>query len=136
MRFDSSASNSPTSRNVSTCASGMTSRCTGACGWMSLIAAKPSALCTNCPSRASEQNKQSSRCCGTDPLLGHRFGADTDDLADRGVDEPRSVVVAVAAAGAVDEHHVALLRSPALEAQLVRQRAQARTTLLLHGRRD
>src|ERR1017187_7563408 len=104
MRFASSASNSETSRKVSTWRSGSTSTWTGASGLMSLIATKPSARWTWSPSRTSMQNRQSSGCGGKDPLLGDTGRAHADELSDRRVDEPRRVVVAVAAAWAVDEH--------------------------------
>ena len=54
-------------------------------------------------------------------LFGDRGAADTDELADRRVDQPRRVVVAVAAAGTIDEHDVvgADLLTPAREARLV-----------------
>ena len=54
---------------------------------------------------------------------------------DRRVDEPRRVVVAVAAARTVDEHDVLHLAAPAARAELVRQRAQRGAALLLHVRR-
>ena len=46
-----------------------------------------------------------------DPLLGHRVRADAHERPDRRVDEERRVVVAVAAAGPVDEHDVRACRS-------------------------
>src|SRR5690349_19189981 len=126
MRFASRASNSETSRNVSTWCSGSTSTCTGACGLMSLIATNPLPLCTYAPSRAMLQKRQSSRRFGKDPRLRHGRCAHAHELAHRRVDEPRRVVVAVAATGAVDEHRVeaAHLRVPAAQAQLVRQGTQ------------
>ena len=62
---------------------------------------------------------------GKDPLLGDGRRADADELADRRVDEPRRVVVAVAAAGSVDEHDV-LAAELALPAAQRRARARAR----------
>ena len=117
-----------TRRRRGTCrrgAPGCTSTCTGACGLMSLIATNPSPRCTWSPSRTSVQKRQSSRCGGKDSLLGDRGGPNADELADRRVDEPRRVVVAVAAAGPVDEHDV-VLPSFALPAPLRRARARAR----------
>ena len=54
------------------------------------------------------------------------------------VDEPRRVVVAVAAPRAVDEHAVRRPEpcDPQRREQLVREGAQPRAPLLLHGRRD
>src|SRR5438094_2247090 len=131
MRAASSPPKADTSRNVSTWCSGMTRTCTGACGLMSLIATSPSAAWMWLPSRASLQKRQSSRCSGKDPLLGDAIGSDAHELADRRVDEPRRVVVAVASARAVDEHHVLDLRPPTLDAELVRERAQTGAALLL-----
>src|SRR5580765_2033965 len=138
MRLDSLASKASTSRKVSTCRSGSTSTCTGACGLMSLIATKPFALCTYAPSRAMLQKRQSSRCFGTDALLRRRRPAHPHERADRRVDQPRRIVVAIATARPVDEHRVlhADLAAPAGETQLVRQRAQPRAALLLHRQRD
>src|SRR5690349_19053697 len=100
--------------------------CTGACGLMSLIATKPFAWCTYAPWRAMSQKRQPSRRCGKDTLLRHARAAHRNQLADRRVDEPRRVVVAVAPAGPVDQHRVgrAELGLPAAQAQLVRQRTQ------------
>src|SRR3954468_12253553 len=105
---------------------------------MSLIATNPFAWCTYVPWRTIPQKRQSSRCFGTDALLGDRRGAHPDDPADGRVDEPGRVVVAVAAARPVDEHRVlgAELAVPAANAQLVRERAQARAALLLDGGGD
>ena len=54
--------------------------------------------------------------------------ADADELADGRVDEERRVVVAVPAAGAVDEHDVvaAELRLPAAPLELARESARSR----------
>src|SRR3954452_10131490 len=105
----------------------MTSRCTFACGLMSLIATKPSARATNAPSRTMLQKRQSSRCFGTDSLLGDGRSANAHEPADRRVDEERRVVVAVATAGAVDEDDVlaAELRVPASKLLGVAEGAQA-----------
>src|SRR5579864_9048468 len=94
------------------CRSGMTSRCVSACGLMSRMATKPSMAATCSPSRKSLQKRQSSG--SEDPLLRDPRAADADQLADRCVDEPGRVVVAEAAAGAVDENDVvaADLRRP------------------------
>src|SRR6478752_5587501 len=104
------------SRKVSTCRSGITSRCVSACGLISRSATNPSVLWTCSPSRKSLQKRQSSG--SDDPLLGDRRSAHPDQLADVAADEPRRVVVAVAAARAVDEHDVAApdLGAPVLQA--------------------
>src|SRR5512133_1968993 len=113
MRFASSGGNSQISRNVGTCRSGITSRCVSARGLMSFTATKPSPLRTWSPSRTSLQKRQSSG--SEDPLLRHGSAAHAHELADRCVHEPRRVVVAVPAPGAVDEDDVfgADLRLPA-----------------------
>src|SRR5690242_20027024 len=98
---------------------------------MSAIATNPSAARTWSPSRTSLQKRQSSGGPGKDALLGHARGPHSYELTDRGVDQPRRVVVAVATAGPVDEHDVVGLRLPAGEAELVRQRAQTCAALLL-----
>src|SRR3954471_1506239 len=98
---------------------------------MSAIATNPSAACTWPPSRTSMQKRQSSRGPAKDPLLGEALGAHPDELADRCLDEPRRVVVAVPAPGPVDEHHVVGLLAPPREAQVVREPAQTRAALLL-----
>src|SRR6266576_4922094 len=138
MRFDSFASKASTSRKVSTWRSGITRTWTGAFGLMSLIATKPLPLCTYAPSRAMLQKRQSSCCFGNDSLLGDPGGADAHERADGRVDQPGRVVVAVPAARAVDEHRVfsTELAEPAAEAEVVRERAQARATFLLHLRGD
>src|SRR5206468_1558087 len=100
---------------------------------MSCSAAKPSALATWSPSRASRQKRQSS---GSEyPLLRDGRAADADELADRRVDEPRRIVVAVAAAGAVDQDDVlpADLAAPALETRVVRRLTEPRAPFTLHG---
>src|SRR5512133_4277086 len=136
IRFASSGSNSPISRKLGTCRSGITSRCTSARGLMSSIATKPSASRTWSPSLYSRQNRQSSG--SEDPLLRDGPRADRDELADRRIDQPGRIVVAVAAAGAIDEHDVirAELRAPALDARGVRDRAQPRPPVLLERRRN
>src|SRR6266536_1092254 len=106
MRSASSAGNSETSRKLSTCRFGSTSTCTGASGLMSLIATNSSDWFTYAPCAAMPQKRQSARCSGKDPLLGDGGRADADELADGRIDEPRRVVVAVAATGPVDEHVV------------------------------
>src|SRR5207344_722490 len=63
-------------------------------------------------------------------------GAHPDELADGRVDQPRRVVVAIAAAWAVDEHDVLGLLAPGLQARLVRQPAEAGAALLLLVLRD
>src|SRR4029079_14746257 len=117
MRFASSAGNSEISRNDATCRSGSTSRCVSAFGAMSRIATKPSTACTWSPSRTSVQKRQSSG--SANPLLRDLGAANAHELAHRRVDEPRRVVVAVAAAGPVDEHDVLApaLLAPAVEAR-------------------
>ena len=61
------------------------------------------------------QKRQSSRCDGTDALRRECLRANVHELADGRIDEERGVVVAVAAAGTVDENPVAAteLRLPA-----------------------
>src|SRR6266571_6285326 len=120
------------SRKVSTWRSGMTSRCVSALGLMSRIATSPSAFATCSPSRNSRQKRQSSG--SEDSLLGHRSRAHAYELADGGIDEPRRIVVAVAAAGPIDEDDVLCseLRAPTCERRGVRGGAQARASILLH----
>src|SRR6266511_2201468 len=103
MRLASSAGNSSISRNVSTCRSGRTSKCTGALGLMSSTATKPSALFTWSPSTTSLQKTQSGRDA-MDAFGGHGVGASRDEDAYGSVDEPRRIVVAVSAPRAVDEY--------------------------------
>src|SRR5262245_60415013 len=88
---------------------------TSACGLMSLIATKPFVFATYVPLRTMSQNRQPSRGDGKDALLGHCLGAHPDELAHRRLDQEGRVVVAVAPAGAVDEHDLlaAELRAPA-----------------------
>src|SRR5436190_8953936 len=135
MRRISSGANCSTSRNVSTCRSGITSRCVSAWGLMSRIATKPGAVATWSPSLYKRQNRQSSG--SEDPLLRDCCAADTKELPDRPVDEPRRIVVAVAAAGAIDEDRVlsADLRPPALHRRRTRGRTEPCAALLLHLRR-
>src|SRR5581483_3574830 len=131
MRLSSAAVNSAMWWKLSMCRSGMTSRCVGAWGLMSRMATKPSVAATWSPCRYSVQKRQSS---GTaNPILGHVDAADGDELAHRSVDEPRRVVVAVAAAGTVDEHDVvaAHLGVPPRAGCLVGQLAQARASFSL-----
>src|SRR5215470_19066150 len=104
MRCDSSDGNSEISRKLGTCRSGSTSRCVSAFGAMSRMATKPSPSCTWSPSRTSVQKRQSSG--SPDPLLGDRGATNADEIADGAVDEPRRIVVAVAATGPVDEDDV------------------------------
>src|SRR5262245_36953938 len=131
MRFDSSAGKSEISRKLDTWRSGRTSRCVSAFGAMSLIATKASPSWTCSPSRTSWQNRQSSG--SADPLLRHLGGPHPDELADRRLDEPRRVVVAVAPTGAVDEDDVLApeLLAPAGETGHSRRLAQARASLPL-----
>src|SRR5437867_10653915 len=114
----------------------MTSRWTSACGLTSSSATKPSVSATCFPSRKSRQKRQSS--VGNQTLLGHRGRPNADERADLAADEPRRVVVAVAATGPVDQHLVlaAELRVPAAAAELGGKRAQARPALLLRVRRN
>ena len=72
-------------------------------GAMSRIATKPSATGTWSPSRTSVQKRQRQ---AQDTLFGDGRPANGDELAHRRVDEPGRVVVAVAAAGTVDEDDV------------------------------
>src|SRR5690242_3315913 len=98
------------SRKVSMCSSGMTSRCTSAFGLMSSIASRPSARLTTVDgtSPAWILQKMQSGSRSEYPLLRDRAAADPHELADGGVHQPRRVVVAVAAAGPIDEHDVFL----------------------------
>ena len=85
----------------------MTSRCTGACGLMSRIATNPSVAC-DVVAVAVRAGKTGNRHAARPriPSSVTALGPDTDELADRRVDEEGRVVVAVAAARAVDEHEV------------------------------
>ena len=69
----------------------------------------------------------------TNALLRHLEPSDPDDLADLAVDEPRRVVVAVAAARAIDEHDVVGtdLLPPVRELRFARERPEPCGTLLL-----
>ena len=72
-----------------------------------------------------------------DPLLRDGGGADAHQLADGRVDEPRRVVVAVAAAGPVDEHRVLgaeLRRASGAGTPRARPRAAARRAPSSRGR--
>src|SRR4029079_3464962 len=131
------ASNSLTSRNVFTCRSGKTRRCTGAFGLMSSTATNPSALLTVSPSRRRRQKRQSG-CEANDSLLCHVMRAGSDELAGRPIDEPRRVVVAVAPSGPVDEHRLlyAQLADPAAATRLRGQSPQPGAALLLHFGRN
>src|SRR6266478_4763336 len=82
------------------------------------------------------QKRQSSGGDGKDALRRDCLRPYLNELADRRVDEERRVVVAIAAARAVDEHEVAgaKLRSPATLFELIRECAQSRAALLLDGR--
>src|ERR1044072_5910880 len=111
MRFASSGGNSEISRKLDTCRSGSTSRCVSAFGAMSWMATKPSPACTWSPSRTSSQKRQSSG--SADPLLGDLGAADADEVAHPAVDEPRRIVVAVAATRPVDEDDVLAPEFPA-----------------------
>src|SRR5581483_3320427 len=136
IRFASGSDSRPMSRNVSMCSSGITSRWTSAFGFASSIARSPSPRLTtvagSSPAWILQKTQSGSR--GTDALLRHRRAADADELADGAVDEPRRVVVAVAATGPIDEDEVvgADLLPPAAQARLVRARAQPGAALPLH----
>src|SRR6478672_2656700 len=136
IRLASSAGNSEISRKDETCRSGSTSRCVSAFGLMSRIATKPSAARTWSPSRASVQKRQSSG--SEDPLLRGAACPDAQQLADLPAHEPGRVVVAVAAAGPVEEHDVLAsdLRAPASEARRAGVLAQALAALSLDLGRD
>src|SRR6266576_1117816 len=103
---------------------------------MSRIATNPSVFATWSPSRTSSQKRQSSG--SENSLLGDARSADTDELADGCSDEPRRVVVSVAAAGAIDEDDVicADLLTPARETRRFRGCAQPGAPILLHVGRD
>src|SRR5919204_4494379 len=126
MRFASSGGNSATSRKESTCRSGSTRTCVAALGLMSCTATKPSARATWSPSLTSRQNRQSSG--SEDPLLRHGRRAGAHEAPDRSLEEPRRVVIAVAAAGPVDEDNVlgANLLPPVGHAGGVRRPAEPR----------
>src|SRR6266487_6542526 len=91
---------------------------------MSRIATNPSVFATWSASRTSLQKRQSSG--SENSLLGDARSADADELADGCSDEPRRVVVPVAAAGAIDEDDVicADLLMPACETRCFRRCAQ------------
>src|SRR6476646_3501397 len=105
---------------------------------MSLIATNPLARWTYDPWRAMLQKRHPSRCFGTNPLLSHAQASNCDQLTDRRVDEPRRVVVAVPPAGSVDQNPIDRpdLAGPARDAQVVRERPEARTARFLDRRRD
>src|SRR5919204_5970841 len=71
---------------------------------MSRIATNPSPRATWSPSRTSLQKRQSSG--SENPLLDDGRAAHAHEIAHRRIDEPRRVVVAVAASGSIDEHDV------------------------------
>src|SRR2546421_2896032 len=98
---------------------------------MPLIATNPSASRPWSPSLYSRQKRQSSG--SEDPLLRNRRRADTDELAHGRHAEPGRMVVAVAAAGPIDENEVVRpeLRAPALDARLVGGSAEPRASVLL-----
>ena len=122
------------SRNVSTCRSGMTSRCVSARGLMSATATKPSPCGRGRPPRRA--CRRDSQTAPTIPSSVTAAARTRHELADRSraADEPRRVVVPVPAPGTVDEHLVrrAELRAPAVEASLVRVGAQLGAAALLH----
>ena len=132
------AESSPMSRNVSRCRSGMTSTWTSAFGLMSSIAMKPSARLTTVAGSSPRDDPAEDAVrvahAARIPSSVTARAAHADELADRRVDEPRRVVVAVAPAGPVDEHDVlgADLLAPAAQARVVRERAQPGAALLLH----
>src|SRR6266550_6648275 len=103
---------------------------------MSRIATNPSVFATWSPSRTSSQKRQSSG--SENSFLGDARSADMDELADGCSDEPRRVVVSVAAAGAIDEDDVicADLLTPARETRRLRGCAQPGAPILLDRRRD
>ena len=116
--FASSAGNSPMSRKVSTCRSGITSRCVSACGLMSRSATKPSALC-DVIALVERACRTDSRQAATIPssvtaAARTRISSPTSPL-----DEPWRVVVPVATSGPIDEDDVvaAELRTPVREAR-------------------
>src|SRR5947208_581455 len=103
---------------------------------MSRMATKPSVAATWSPSRARRQKRQSSG--SDDPFVPHFGTSDAHERANRSLDEPRRVVVAVAPAGTVDEDDVlpADLRQPPGATGRVRAGAKPRAPLLLHRGRD
>src|SRR5436190_16158369 len=101
----------------------MTSRWTSAFGLMSSIATNPSARLTTVAGTSPRTIWQKTHSSGSeDPLLGDRRAARPYEVADAALDEPGRVVVAVAAAGPVDEDDVvtADLLAPAPERRLAR----------------
>src|SRR2546430_17457432 len=84
------------------------------------------------------QKRQSSGCDGTDALRGQRLGPHLDEFAERSLDEEGRVVVAVAAAGPVDEDGVASaqLGLPTASLELVRELAEVCAAFLLDGGAD
>src|SRR5919201_1570579 len=134
--FVSAGANWSTSRNVSTCRSGITRRCVSAFGLMSRIATTPGPVQTCSPSRYSRQKRQSSG--SEDSLLGDLSCADANELADVPVDEPRRVVVAVTAPRPVDQDEVFApdLRAPSCDACRLGRRTHACAPLFLHLRRN
>src|SRR6266511_441583 len=101
---------------------------------MSRMATKPSPLRTCSPSRTRWQKRQSDDT--DDSLLGDGGRAGTHELPYRAVNEPRRVVVAVAAPRTVEEDDVLRpqLGPPPLGARHAGEGAQARAALPL-GRR-
>ena len=118
------------------CRSGMTSRCVCACGLMSRMATSRRSRRRGRP-RGRACRRGSRAQAARMPSSVTRRAANADECADRCIDEPRRIVVAVAATRAVDEHNVisADLRAPAREAGFVRRSAETRAAfLLLRGR--
>ena len=71
-----------------------------------LIATKPSAVWTWSPSSTRRQNRQLSGGDGKHSLLGDSDGPRPQELADLALEEPRRVVVGIAAPRAVDQHAI------------------------------
>ena len=72
------------SRNVSTCRSGMTSRCVGACGLMSRIATKPSVRGDVVAFAVELAEEAVVTLSGKDPSSETADRPDADELADAG----------------------------------------------------
>src|SRR5215217_1495229 len=102
---------------------------------MSSTATKPSPALTWSPSATSLQKRQSGRDA-MDAFRRDARGTRNNDRSHWCVDEPGRIVVAVSAAGPVDEHDVIgpNLGQPTFAALPFRERAQAGTALPLDRR--
>src|SRR5262245_17673620 len=102
---------------------------------MSSIATKPSARLTTVAgaSPATILQKMQSASGSDDPFLRDGRSADSDEGADRRVDEPGRVIVAVAATRTIDQYEVLApdLLAPAPSACRIGLRPQPRSSLAL-----